>query len=358
MSALRILAGPKAALHLQKNGLQAKDVTAVFGASGAAKWLSIQGLDKAIFGGWIQDSRSRPLHLFGTSIGAWKSAAAATRDPAEAMDKLAAAYIAQRYTKQTTREDVAAEAERMLDAFLNKEEIEHILSAQNVHLHIGTIKSKGLLAQDHKALLALAMLQMAVMNVGGRNALTSQLERVIFSTAAQEFPINNGDRYTSKLTELNADNFRKALVASGSIPYVLPAVEDIPDTPPGLYRDGGILDYHPIPSNFSRFEGLILYPHFYPHLVPGWFDKPYKKRRGTGTQLDNVILLVPSEEFVCQLPYQRISDRKDFNRFEGKDDERERVWKICLERSQTLGQEFLDVVNSGEIAARVEPLPG
>lgn len=355
MKTLRILAGARAFRQIQKEGLKPDAIDAVFGASGAAKWLAIQGLDKAIFGHWIRQ-RSTDLHLVGTSIGAWKLAAAACSDPESAMDKLAEAYIVQRYAKTATREDVANEAERILNAFLPEQEIASILQSATLHLHIGTVRSKGLLASENTALLALAMLQMACRNIGGRNALTGQLERVLFSTAPARFPLSTGDAYPTRLISLATSTLRRALLASGSIPYVLPAVCDIPGAPPGAYRDGGMLDYHPVPSNFSRFEGLVLYPHFYPHLVPGWFDKSYHSRRASGRQVDNVVLLAPSEDFIAGLPYQRIPDRKDFKRFQGRDDEREKVWKTCMEASEQLGQAFLSLVQSGDIAGQIEPI--
>ena len=40
-------------------------------------------------------------------------------------------------------------------------------------------------------------------------------------------------------------------------------------------------------------EGLVLIPHFQPTLVPGWLDKPLKRRHRASARLDNVVLLVP-----------------------------------------------------------------
>ena len=38
-------------------------------------------------------------------------------------------------------------------------------------------------------------------------------------------------------------------------------------------------------------EGLVLYPHFQPHLVPGWLDKALRHRHRASARLDNVVLL-------------------------------------------------------------------
>ena len=47
---LTLAAGPVALKHIREHGLRPDDVGTIFGASGAAKWLAIAGLDKAIFG--------------------------------------------------------------------------------------------------------------------------------------------------------------------------------------------------------------------------------------------------------------------------------------------------------------------
>ena len=75
MKTLRLLAGRKAYKKIKTNGLSQNDISAVFGASGAAKWLTIYGLDSTIFGRWLSTSK-QPIDLFGTSVGAFKLAAA------------------------------------------------------------------------------------------------------------------------------------------------------------------------------------------------------------------------------------------------------------------------------------------
>ncbi|MEC7154799.1 MAG: hypothetical protein VXW66_04980 [Pseudomonadota bacterium] len=79
---LTLAAGPTALKHVREHGLSPNDVRTIFGASGAAKWLAIAGLDKAIFGNWMADrTATAPVDLYGTSVGAFKLAAAARRDP-------------------------------------------------------------------------------------------------------------------------------------------------------------------------------------------------------------------------------------------------------------------------------------
>ncbi len=350
---LRIVAGPRAYAHIRKHGLSPEDVSAVFGASGAAKWLSIYGLDRAIFETWLAE-KSAPLHLFGTSIGAWKLAAAMETSPGLAFERLGQAYIAQTYDKKVHPQEVAAQAERIIEDYLSEAQMADILAHPAWKLHIGTVRSKGWMASDDKWRLSLALMQAAVFNVGGRNALTRLFERVVFSSTSGSLPLFQGDAYRTETLPLTPENFRQVLLATASIPHVLPAVRDIPGAIPGSYRDGGVLDYHPVPAMMTHFDGLVLYPHFYPYLVPGWFDKFIDSRRARGPMINNVVIVAPSESYVAKLPYARISDRKDFLRFQGNDEERMRVWRICMSESERLGEAFLQLVLSGDISKQVE----
>jgi hypothetical protein len=105
---LFFLAGHRAYERIRMSGLAPDDVKMVVGASGAAKWLVLHGLDSALFGTWFR-GRTSPLHLYGTSIGSWKSAAASRRDPLEGFDSLAQAYIHQYYKGKIIRDQVARE---------------------------------------------------------------------------------------------------------------------------------------------------------------------------------------------------------------------------------------------------------
>ena len=125
---------------------------------------------------------------------------------------------------------------------------------------------------------------------------------------------------------LTTANLPEALLASGSIPQVLEPVVDPPGAPHGRYLDGGIIDYHHDPGRY-RGDGLILYPHFFDHLVPGWFDKPFRWRHVPASALDHTVLITPSEAFVRSLPAARIPDRSDFRRYDTAD-RFETWWKV------------------------------
>jgi hypothetical protein len=136
-------------------------------------------------------------------------------------------------------------------------------------------------------------------------------------------------------------------------------VEDIPGAPPGVYRDGGLLDYHmnvPYGPFTKTGQSIVLFPHYVNRIIPGWFDKIHPFRRPNREHLKNVLMLSPSPEFVERLPYGKIPDRGDFKRFKDDDAERIRYWKKVVKESRVLGEEFLEAVESGKIAESLIPI--
>src|SRR5215212_7234267 len=92
-STLSLRAGPDALRIIRERGLRAEDVDVIPGASGGAKWIALAGLDRFLFGEFFRGERARPLHLIGSSIGSWRMAAFAQRDPVAALERGVHAYI-------------------------------------------------------------------------------------------------------------------------------------------------------------------------------------------------------------------------------------------------------------------------
>src|SRR6476660_9350448 len=97
MHALSFHAGPRALAHLRDHGLRAADVAVIPAAAGGPKGLIFQALDQWLFGQWLP-SAPRERALIGSSIGAWRMAAACHADPAAAFARLGELYCGQRYT--------------------------------------------------------------------------------------------------------------------------------------------------------------------------------------------------------------------------------------------------------------------
>ena len=139
---LEIRAGRTALAHIRKNGLSPSDIRGVTGASGAAKWLSIYGLYRAIFSQWLGQA-SQPVFLYGTSIGAWTLAAGAQADPARAYDDLKAAYIAQVYRGDITPEKISRVSSRILARVFGPARVSQILSHPSFQLGFSAVRCRG-----------------------------------------------------------------------------------------------------------------------------------------------------------------------------------------------------------------------
>ena len=353
---LMILAGKTAYRHIQENGLAPDDIDAMLGASGAAKWLAIYGLDSMIFSRWFA-GRTRPLYLLGTSIGAWKFAAAAQSDCLRAFDRLKRAYTHQHYKGNVSASQVSRETRRIMDDFLPPKAVEEILAHPWLRIGFCAVRCKGFMASDSVPVQGLGIGVTFGLNAISRNFQKLCFDRVFFHDPRYDTDVWAKDKFPTITIPLDQNNFTRALLASGSIPVVMKGVKNIPGTPPGTYRDGGFLDYHPAFSLGSGHKGFILYPHFYTDLTLGWLDKKNPGRKAGGDMVDRSILLAPSPEFVSTLPFGRIPDRQDFIRLMGRDNTRISAWNKASDMCRVLGEEFMDAAASGSIKDKVRQLP-
>lgn len=354
MGLLDIQAGSEIYQQICDRGLSASDVTAVIGASGAAKWLSIYGLDRAIFSQWLPAAEQRIL-LFGTSVGAFKLAAACRRDAAAALDALADTYIEQSYPDGASRDAIASELQRILQASLG-DGAEEILQHPQFFYHCGAVRARGLLASGARLPQQLAMAQAFLSTPMGRSSHRLSMQRTVFRDPRCPGRLPGRDGFSSVEVDLNADNVMAAITASGSIPVMMHGQQNIPGAPDGWYFDGGLLDYHPVPDNLYTSEGVVLYPHFYPQVKEGWFDKFYRWRNASPQQLSRVLLLSPSSEFWASTRLGRVPDRRDFARYANNDAERIDLWREVADKTHQLGETFLELVSSGDIRQTVRPL--
>lgn len=352
-AALQVYAGEKALRHIKHNGLQPKDVGSIIGASGAAKWLAIAGLDRALFSEWLTDAE-QPIDVLGTSIGAFKLAAALRAEPAQAIDQLALDYIAQSYGPEQTL-TVSEGTADLLRHLLDNGGAEEILNSPRYRYHCIAVRCLGGLASSEEWPQKLAMAGAFFRSLTGRSALNRQLQRVVFSDPRSERALKVQDNYSTERLPLSAAGFSDALLASGSIPVYMDAIAD--PAGKGVLRDGGLLDYHPVPAYFwQQDEAITLYPHFYRELKAGWFDKFFPWRKVPADLLDNVVMLAPSASHIASLPDGKIPERQDFIRFQHDQEERRRRWRIAVERSHILGEEFLRLMEGDKLASVVQAI--
>ena len=357
MRNLEIYAGPKARAHLREYGLRPQDIRVVPAAAGGPKGLILNPLDRYIFGHWLPRSE-QTVHLLGASIGAWRMACACMPDADKALAQLAEDYVTQRYPHQRGKLPPAQVVTKIFGEKIGLRlgsRAAEVLASPRLRLHIFTSRGRRLLHKPGRLGTALGYLGAYLTNAASRRALGHWLERVVFSDPRDELPFPLSD-FRSQLVQLDARNLAPAILASCTVPFALQAVQDVPGAPPGTYWDGGITDYHLHLNYSSMSEGLVLYPHFQPRIVPGWLDKAWHGRHRASKHLDNLVVLAPHPGFVERLPNAKLPDRQDFRDLRDDDVGRERIWRIALAESTRLADDFARIVERGG-PIDAQPLP-
>lgn len=325
-----------------------EDIALIPGASGGAKWLVLGGIDRYLFGDLLRGPRETPIHLLGSSIGSWRMACAAQRDPIAAFARGHHGYIYdQSYSHRPSPVEVTQVLRGILAHMLGDHGARDAVLHAGYRIHVVTARGRGL-AAGHRPWLRTALGAAAVCNAINRRSLHWFFERTVFHNADATPLLNVGDLPT-QLRSLTSDNFTQVLLASGSIPLLMEGVELQGQ---GAHWDGGVIDYH-LDLDFGIRDGIVLYPHFYDYVVPGWLDKGLPWRRANERNFDRAVLVAPSSEFVRSLPGGKIPDRRDF--YALAPEVRQQRWQGVLDASAALGDALRELVETGRIAEVVRP---
>jgi hypothetical protein len=322
------------------------------GASGGAKWLVLSKLDRVVAGTVVPRLRG-PVHLIGSSIGAWRFACYAQEKPLEAIARFEEAYLGQTYSDDPDRDEITAKSREILDYVLGDSGVAEILSHPVFRTNVMTVRSRHVTASERPSVLVPGLVAAAALNAVSRRTLGAFFDRVLFYDSRDLPPFYAARGFPMSQVELTEANLADAIVATGSIPMVLSGVRNIAGAPRGIYRDGGVIDYH-LDLPLSMPDRLTLYLHFIDRIVPGWFDKKLSWRKPAASNVDRTILVSPSSEFVSRLPYAKIPDRRDFVNLERA--ERVRAWRTVVDMCDELADEFHEVLENDQLAARLEPL--
>jgi len=350
---LTVLAGAEAKKRLSADGWSPELFSTLVGASGGAKMLGLVHLDRMLFADYLSRSQ-HPMSLYGSSIGSWRLATLAAENPLAALELLQDRYLNQRWAEDDNRRPAEVVDELchwVLDGFCDQDFGGHLSQHKRFTTHIITARGKGLNGFENRLALGLGMALSGVGNLLTRRSLGVGFQRIVFSSGSLGgFQFKDFD---SVHVPLSADNVKSALLASGSIPFLMPGQRNIPGAPPGHYWDGGIVDYHFDFANYQG-DGLVLYPHFSAKAVKGWFDKSLPWRQNSADLLDKVVILAPSPSYLAQLPYGKIPDRGDFSRFSQSD--RLVYWQEAVDQSRLLAEAFEEVISSTDPLARVQAI--
>lgn len=356
MSAERLvfMAGKRALETIRLQGLQPDDVKVVAGAAGGPKWLILGHLDRALFGTWFRERR-QSLYLIGSSIGSWRFAAGSCADPVAAIDRMQEVYIHQTYSRRPTPREISETLGSIIPKVLGSKGAHEILSHPFNRLSLLAVRSRHLLASERRLPLALGLAAAVTANLMDRSWLRYFFQQTLFSDPRDRPPFSSIGRNPGAHSVLTTDNLEAALLASGSIPFLMQGVRQIPHAE-GVYRDGGVVDYHlDIPFGLNG-RGIVLFPHFSRRIIPGWFDKQLSWRRPSADRLADVLLVAPSERFIARLPNRKITDRGDFYRYAGDDRARFACWQQVADAGKWLADDFMETVTSGRLHRRVQPL--
>jgi len=354
-SYLSFWAGQKAYSRIKDAGIRPEDVKIVAGAAGGPKWLILSRLDRALFADWLKPRKS-PLFLIGSSIAAWRFATVSQKDPAAALERFEAAYLEQSYDINPPPAAISRELDKILRCLMGGTGPEEILSHPAFRLNIMAVRCKGLTSTDHKPRLMPGLLAAALGNAVWRPSLGLFFERTLFYDPRDLPPYFDMPGFPINRVPLTSQNIEPALRASGSIPLLMTGVSDIPDAPAGMYRDGGIIDYHMNIPFMNDEDGIVLFPHYAEQVVPGWLDKKVPWRKPDLGYMDHVLMAAPTSAVLDLLPGGRIPGRKDFDDYAGQDQARLAKWRKAIEISRKMADEFMDVVETGKIRDRIRPL--
>ncbi len=355
---LDIYAGSNALKTIQEHGFKQELFTNFLGASGGPKWFSLFGLDKYLFGDFFKD-RTTELNLIGSSAGAFRAACFAQNDPVAAISRLANKYARTAYADKPSIKDISQSAVDMLAHLFGENGINEIINNDVFKAHFIVAKSKGLTSFENKLAQGTGLLTSMLLNKIDRKLLAFQFERYIYRPSSSQLKIDDPYHFSSHYMDFSKENIGSALLASGSIPMVMAGIKNIHGSSKGMYRDGGLIDYHfdfilenGSFSHKNKTQGLTLYPHFSPQPKAGWFDKN-SSRQVLAKSYENTVLIVPSAQFIESLPYKKIPDRNDFKNLDA--DTRIKYWLTVLSATDRLAESLNELIIKQDLG-RIKPI--
>ncbi len=345
--AIQIFAGESARKEIQRQGLLPERIKLMVGASGGPKWLMLSRLDQYICQHFLPKA-TQPMSLIGSSVGAWRMACYAQPDPLAAFKKFESLYMDQQYTRPMTPQAITVFVDKVLNALFDDDRAREIVNNKNRKLHVVAVRNRRLLSSQSGLMQALSLFTAATGNLISPKIVEALYPRVLISQKGSSEPYH----FKPETIELSVDNLRQSLTASGAIPVVLEPSK-ITGGKDRLHWDGGMVDYH-FSGPFNVDYGLVFYPHFFPKLIPGWFDKALPWRKIKAKNYSNVVMVTPSKKFISNLPFGKIPDRKDFTSM--SDDERENYWHQVLVATDKLVEEFHEIMMKDGGASVVQPI--
>ena len=355
MNRIRIKAGKNIYKIIKDGGFKFDSVSTYFGPAVGPRWLIASGFDLTLLkGGFL--GRSNAVHLVGSSAGAFRFAAWLQPEAIQSYHKLLDAYINVRYSKKDTPVTVLDKITGVINEYLEDDALSFALANKKYRLVVITAKARGLVAFDNIWLQKIGLATCYVFNYFSRNNIYRFADRVVFYNGAKPPSFCFRSQFRGNYVQLNEVNFKYAVLSSGAIPIVIAGVRDIYGAPRGVYRDGGLIDYHLTHQFAAKENEIVLFFHHQERIIPGWLDKNIVRRVPDAETLSNVLMVFPSQRFIENLPGEKVPDRTDFVTFIDDQETRIKNWRKAVDLSAPLGEDFLELVESGKIREIVEKL--
>tara|TARA_B110000003_G_scaffold70210_2_gene71620 strand:+ start:730 stop:1788 length:1059 start_codon:yes stop_codon:yes gene_type:complete len=341
MDSLTIKVGSSAFQEIRQHGFDTSKIKAIVGASGGPKWLMLSKIDRVILEKIIPKI-DNSIHLIASSIGVWRFLCYPQQNPVAAIEEFEHEYIEQEFSTEGNKRKISNHLRSMLDLMCDDTGLESIIYHPYFRTHILTSKARHILKSEYNPILMLGLLGSMTANAFDRRLLRYFFSRGLFFDAREAPLIKNITEFPMHAIPLGKDNLKDAVIASSAIPIFMEGIKDIKRAPSGVYRDGGIIDYH---MDFLSVDTdhYALYPHFFDYLKPGWFDKSLFWRNVQKRNLDRTIFICPSEQFIKKLPGAKVPDRSDFQNLSNI--ERIKRWHLVVKACDELAEDFNKVLD-------------
>jgi hypothetical protein len=355
MSDIVVRAGSSVFDMIKDGGFDWNLITHYIGPGAGPRWLIASGFDLTLLGNQVLGDRA-PITLVGSSAGALRFAAWIQPEYEKSYRNLIEAYISMTFSRRDDAGSILRAISNVINDYIEDDALPFALASKRYRLAIITARARNLTASERALLQGLGMGAAFLFNAFSHAMIRLFFERVIFYGGAipPQFCLKKG--FKGKFVPLDVVNFKHVIMASSSIPLVVAGVRDIYGAQNGIYRDGGLTDYHLNQRYaFKEDEVTLLFSH-QRRIIPGWMDKKLTYRQPLGENLENVLMVYPSEEFVQKLPGGKVPDRQDFKTFVNDPKTRMENWRKAVKLSETLGDEFLEMVASGKIRTLVKKM--
>jgi len=263
------------------------------------------------------------------------------------------AYINVCFTRNDTPSTALDKITQIINEYLEDDALSFALNNKRYRLSVITSRARGLVAFQNTGLQRIGLAACFMLN---------------FSVATISINLRKGSFFTTRPNHLHFvsnPNFRESMCTSVKQTSNTPCWPRAPSRwslkafaistmlPRNISRRS-LIDYHLSHQFAVKENDIVLFFHHQERIIPGWLDKNIKRRAPEPHTLNNVLMIFPSSRFVESLPGGKVPDRTDFVTFIDDPETRIKKWRNAVHLSAPLGEDFLELVESGKIRDVVE----